>query len=203
MINFLKGIIAGAVIAFPVGPIGIICLRRTLSQGPIMGLSSGLGSATADIIYSSIALAGLGFIYTFLVEHTILVRVICSIFLCAFGLKIAFSKPSRPVATWSRDILQAYFSTFFLTLANPLLTLSFITVFAAFDIKYNPEIPISFVSPILGVFLGSSLWWFVIGGVTQFFNFTILPETTQRINQISGIAIILSGISTLVTILFR
>lgn len=203
MINFLKGIVAGAIIAFPVGPIGIICLRRMLSQGPLMGLLSGLGAATADIIYSSLALAGLNFIYTFLIEHTILLRIVSSIFLCGFGIKIVFSKPFRPVATWSRDVAQAYFSTFFLTLANPLIILSFITVFAAFGVNYKSEHISSFAWPIFGVFLGSSIWWFVISGITKLFHIVILPETVQKINKISGIAIILFGLITLITIIFQ
>lgn len=202
LINFLKGIVAGAFIAFPVGPIGIICLRRMLAQGALMGLASGLGCASADIIYSTIALLGLSVIYTFLVEHTILIRVISSIFLCAFGVKIIFSGPSRPVATWTRDIAQAYFSTFFLTLSNPLIIFSFITCFAVLGIHYDPEQIGSLVTTSAGVFLGSSLWWFAIGAVTEFFGLAISPESLLRINKFSGISIVLFGILTMVTILF-
>jgi threonine/homoserine/homoserine lactone efflux protein len=200
---FAKGLAAGALIALPAGPIGIICLRRMLAQGPLVGIASGFGSATADIIYSTIAIVGLSMVSSFLMHHFILFRVISSIFLCTLGIKIIFSKPPRPRATWTGGIAEAYLSTFFLTLTNPLLILSFAALFALFNIRYEMTTIYSLFVLISGVFIGSSLWWFVLGGLTSFMKLKINPQTIQKINVISGILIILSGLITLLTILFK
>ncbi|MGE0207372.1 MAG: LysE family translocator [Candidatus Babeliales bacterium] len=200
MINFLKGILAGACISFPVGPIGIICLRRMLSQGALMGLASGLGSSSADILYSSLALTSLGFFYTFLVEHTVAIRIGAALFFALLGLKIIFSKPPRPLPSWSRDLPQAYISTLLLTLANPTLIISFIAIFAMLGITIQGGL-FSFFAPVLGVFIGSSSWWFVLAFITEFYKITLLPETLRKLNTLFGFALILSALITAFTIL--
>jgi threonine/homoserine/homoserine lactone efflux protein len=203
MISILKGIGVGASIAIPVGPIGIICLRRMLMQGPLVGIMSGLGASTADLVYSSCALIGLSFIYSFLVHHLILVRIVSSIFLCSFGLKIILSDLPRPSATWTHDMIHAYFSTLFLTLANPLLILSFIAGFAALGVTYQQENIYSLIGPVIGVFIGSSLWWFILGGITSLFKPLVLPETLHLLNKIAGYIIIIFGLFTLLTIFLK
>ena len=200
---FIKGLVTGAFIAFPVGPIGIICLRRMLSQGPLIGLASGLGGATADIVYSTLAIVGLSVVSSFLMHHFILFRVLSSTFLCALGLRIILSKPPRPRATWTGGIAEAYFSTFLLTLANPLLILSFAAMFAVLAVNYETTDYLSLIALTSGVFVGSSLWWFILGGLTSFMQLKINPETLQKINKISGSLIILFGLGTLLSILFK
>lgn len=200
---FIKGLATGAFIAFPVGPIGIICLRRMLSQGPLIGLASGLGGATADVVYSTLAIVGLSVISSFLMHHFILFRVVSSVFLCALGTKIFFSKPPRPRATWTGGAAEAYFSTFLLTLTNPLLILSFVAMFTALAVNYETTNYLSLISLISGVFVGSSLWWVILGAVASFMQLKIHPETLQKINKISGSLIILFGLGTLLSILFK
>ncbi len=200
---FIKGLVTGALIAFPVWPIGLICLRRLLSQGPLIGLVSGFGGATADVIYSALAIAGLSVISSFLMYHFILLRVVSSIFLCALGLRIIFSKPPRPRATLAGGVAEAYFSTLLLTLSNPLLIFSFAAFFALFGVNYQTGDYAALVALISGVFIGSSLWWIILGALSSFMQLKINPETLQKINKISGSLIILFGLFTLLSILFK
>ena len=202
MIYLIKGIIAGAIIALPVGPIGIFCLRRMLTQGPLVGLASGLGSATADTIYATLALLGLSFVSSWLLLHSVLFRIISSLFLCALGTKILLSKPPRPQATWTTGLMQAYFSTLLLTLTNPLLIASFAAIFTILRANYSLNTYI-LSSLLLGVFIGSSLWWIILSGITSYARLSISPQRLAIINKISGMLIILFGMITLLSILFK
>lgn len=199
----IKGIIAGAIIALPVGPIGIFCLRRMLTQGPLVGLASGFGSATADTIYAALAFLGLSFVSSWLLAHSVLFRVISSLFLCALGTKIIFSKPSRPQATWTTGLVEAYFSTLLLTLTNPLLVVSFAALFTILGTNYSIDTHHSLFSLLWGVFIGSSAWWVILSGITTYARLSIAPQTLAIINKVSGFLIILFGIATLLSIILK
>ena len=128
---FFKGFIIGFSIAAPVGPIGILCIQRTLAGSNIQGLVTGLGAATADAIYGFIAAFGLTFISRFLVEHSVWFRVIGGLFLCYLGIRAFLSKPqNQAVSVTNRNTLSSYGTTFFLTLTNPMTILFFAGVFA-------------------------------------------------------------------------
>jgi threonine/homoserine/homoserine lactone efflux protein len=92
---FFKGFLIGAGLSFPVGPIGILCLRRMLIQGPVIGIASGLGAATADLIFASVALLGITFISSLMTTQFIVFKLLSSIFLCAIGTHIFLTKPPK------------------------------------------------------------------------------------------------------------
>jgi len=94
----LKGLIIGFSIAAPVGPIGVLCIRRTLTGGRASGLVSGLGAASADAIYGCIAGFGLAFISNFMISQQAWLRLIGGLFLCYFGLKTLLTKPAEQAA---------------------------------------------------------------------------------------------------------
>ncbi len=120
-ISFLaKGLIIGFSIAAPVGPVGILCIRRSLSQGYLVGLFTGLGAATADALYGFIAGFGLTIISNILVNQQMEFKLMGGLFLCYLGLKIALEKPTQQSANPSGKIISAYASTFFLTIKNPM-----------------------------------------------------------------------------------
>ena len=201
--DFIKGIVAGAIIAIPVGPIGILCLRRMLIQGPLMGIASGLGAATADLIYSTTAMAGMTIVSTFLFYHSMFIRIVSSLFLCALGIKIILSKPAPPIKSRTHDMVEAFISTFFLTLANPLLIFTFIAMFAILNISYEITSYMGVLFISAGVFIGSTLWWLILGGITSLLHPKISPKTLRKVNKISGTTIIIFGIITLLSILFK
>ena len=166
--NFYKGLIIGFSIAAPVGPIGILCIRRTLSSGRVVGLLSGMGAATADALYGSVAAFGLTFISTFLLEQQIWLRLIGGAFLCYLGIKTILSHPSSsPFSANQTGLLSAYGSTFLLTLTNPLTILSFAAIFAGFGVVNAGGNYSNAAITVLGVFLGSSCWWVILSGITS------------------------------------
>ncbi|MBP0030767.1 LysE family translocator [Roseofilum reptotaenium CS-1145] len=188
----LKGLIIGLSIAAPVGPIGILCIRRTLSQGRIAGLVSGLGAATADGFYGCIAGFGLTFISNLFIEHQITLRLIGGFFLCYLGIQTFRSSPSKEEAKIDgKNLWRAYISTLFLTLTNPLTILSFAAIFAGFGAgNTNGHYGLALIL-VLSVFSGSALWWFVLVTGIGFMNNKITPHRLRWINRISGV--ILSG----------
>ena len=145
------------------GPIGVLCIRRTLAEGRTTGLISGLGAATADAIYGCIAGFGLAFISDFLVSQQVWLQMIGGLFLCYLGLKTLLAKPSEKAAlVKGKGLFSAYASTFFLTLTNPMTILSFIAIFAGLGLAGTQNNYGTAGVLVLGVFIGSGLWWFLL-----------------------------------------
>ncbi|MGB8468463.1 MAG: LysE family transporter [Candidatus Babeliales bacterium] len=200
--NFLKGALTGAFIAIPVGPIGIVCLRRLLTQGALMGIASGFGSATADALYAVIALLGLSVVAPFLQAHTTFFRIASALFLCALGLKICISRTPHVQGVRAPSIVEAYFSTFFLTVANPLLIFSFATLGTLLDIEYAARSWQMLISVTSGVFCGSAAWWVILGIIVAGLDWELNPSWLRVINTVSGLLIVLASIAVLVSVFF-
>jgi len=198
--------VIGFSIAAPVGPIGIICIRRTLAVGRRSGLISGLGAATADALYGAIAAFGMAFIATFLINQSTWLRLGGGIFLIFLGMRILFSAPEEIVAANPglqnhRNLISDYLSIFFLTISNPLTILSFAAVFAGFGATFfeSRDYP-SATLMVLGIFLGSSSWWFFLTYITSLFRNRINTATMRWINRIAGAIIIVFGIMAIISI---
>ena len=154
----LRGLIIGFSIAAPVGPIGVLCIRRTLAAGRASGLVSGLGAATADAIYGCIAGFGLTFISSILISQQVWLRLIGGVFLCYLGLKTFLARPAQQAAlAGGNGLVGAYASTFFLTLTNPMTILSFAAIFAGLGVTSASGNYVSAGVLVLGVFIGSAL----------------------------------------------
>src|SRR5258706_644557 len=155
------------IVAVPIGPIGLLCVNRTLSKGPAYGLASGLGVATADAISGGIVVLGLTLVSTFLIDEQMWLRLIGGLFLCYLGLTIFFTEPSeRAAADHERNLLSAYASTFLLTFSNPLTLLSFVAIYAGWGVEDLSEHHLMAAVLTAGIFCGSASWWvgFSIGG---------------------------------------
>ncbi|MCX5873395.1 MAG: LysE family translocator [Deltaproteobacteria bacterium] len=198
---FIKGLVIGFSLAIPVGPIGLLLIRRTLTRGRISGLVSGLGAATADAIYGAIAGFGLTLLSNFLVSHSLVLRLLGGAFLCYLGGKIFFSKPREKAARRTEDgLLGDYVSTLFLTLTNPLTILSFAAIFAAAGVVVVQGEPYLTAVLILGVFSGSCLWWVILGGIVSFFHGKLDTEGILILNKISGALIAVFGVMIFVSV---
>jgi threonine/homoserine/homoserine lactone efflux protein len=192
---WLKGFVIGFSIAAPVGPIGVLCIRRTLAEGRASGLVSGLGAATADAIYGSIAGFGLTFISTLLISQQIWLRLVGGLFLCYLGAKAFLSRPAEDtVSARGGGLISAYVSTLFLTLTNPMTILSFAAIFAGLGIAGTGGNYISAGILVLGVFIGSALWWLLLSGGVAFFQSKFNLRNLKWINRISGLIITLFGL---------
>lgn len=196
-------------IAAPVGPIGILCIRRTLAEGRRAGFVTGLGAATADALYGAIAAFGLTFISAFLVNQSFWLRLGGGIFLIYLGLRTFFSVPSaidslNSTSSKKYSMLRYYASTFVLTLTNPLTILSFAAIFAGFGIGIdNSDNYLTAWSMVVGIFLGSCLWWFFLSAISGYFRVKIDGKSMIWINRISGTIILGFGLLSLMSILVR
>jgi threonine/homoserine/homoserine lactone efflux protein len=198
----LKGIVIGFSIAAPVGPIGVLCIRRTLSNGWASGLISGLGAATADAIYGGIAGFGLTFISNFLVSQEAWLRLVGGVFLCYLGTRTFLSKASElPGDAKKIGLMGDYASTFLLTLTNPLTIISFAAVFAGLGLGTSPGDYLSAVFLVSGVFFGSVLWWFLLSGGIGLFRVKFSLAGLQWVNKFSGVIIAFFGLIALMSLL--
>lgn len=192
---FIKGLIIGLSIAVPVGPIGILCIRRTLDQGRIIGFLSGLGAATADAWYGAIAGFGLTFLSNFLIGQQTWLRLIGGGLLCIIGARTFVSKPAeRGASAEGNSLWSAYLSTFFLTLTNPMTILFFAAVFAGLGVGSAGGHYVSAAILVLGVFTGSALWWLILSGFTGLLRGMFNFRRLQWLNRISGLIIIGFGL---------
>lgn len=195
------GLIIGFSIAAPVGPIGVLCIRRTLAEGRLHGLVSGLGAATADAIYGGIAGFGLTFISDMLVQQQIWLRFFGGVFLCFLGLKTLLAKPSEKSPSEKRTgLLGSYGSTFFLTLTNPMTILSFAAVFAGIGLGSTLVDYGSAALLVFSVFAGSALWWLILSGSVSLLRKKVTPRVLRWINMVSGAIIMGFGVFALVSI---
>jgi threonine/homoserine/homoserine lactone efflux protein len=169
---FIKGIILGFSIAAPVGPIGILCIRKTLAEGRLSGFVTGFGAATADAVYGFFAAFGLSSITTFLVGQHSWIQLIGGAFLLYLGIKTLFEKVSTKQAEveTKKGLIASYISTLGLTLTNPMTILSFVAVFAGLGIGNEAESYTSATLLVIGVFLGSALWWIFLSGIVGLFK---------------------------------
>jgi threonine/homoserine/homoserine lactone efflux protein len=197
----LRGLIIGFSIAAPVGPIGVLCIRRTLAEGRASGLVSGLGAATADAIYGCIAGFGLTFVSNFLVSQQVWLRLVGGVFLCYLGLKTLLAKPAEQAASATgTGLAGAYASTFLLTLTNPMTIISFAAIFAGLGLAASGESYRSAAVLVLGVFMGSALWWLVLSGGVGLFRAKFDPRGLQWVNRISGAVITGFGLFALLSV---
>ncbi len=197
----LKGIMLGLSIAAPVGPIGVLCIRRTLAEGRLVGFVSGLGAATADALYGSVAAFGLVFVANTLVSQQGWLRLIGGVFLCYLGVRTFLARPVEDTApSRAGGLLGAYVSTLFLTLTNPLTILSFAAVFAGLGLASGAGNYVSSGVLVLGVFTGSALWWLLLSSGVGLFRARLGTQALRWVNRVSGIIILAFGLTALLSL---
>jgi threonine/homoserine/homoserine lactone efflux protein len=198
----LRGLVIGFSIAAPVGPIGVLCIRRTLAEGRVHGLVSGLGAASADAIYGCVAGFGITFVSGFLIEHQLWLRLVGGVFLCFLGVRIFLSTPSEQAAPAKRmGLFSAFASTFLLTLSNPVTILSFAAIFAGLGLGSTGGSYLAAAILVFGVFAGSALWWLVLSGSVSLFRTSFTSVGLRWVNRISGIVIVGFGAGALLSLI--
>lgn len=186
----MRSIILGLSIAAPVGAIGVLIIRRTLADGGWAGFISGLGAATADALYGTIAALGLTAITTFLTDLSPLIRLMGGVFLLYLGYRTLIAvPPAAPAQAASRGTLaSAYFSVLALTLTNPMTIVAFIGIFAGLGAAASGTA--GAVITVLGIFVGSALWWLVLAGGVSLLRARFTARWMLWVNRISGVIII-------------
>jgi threonine/homoserine/homoserine lactone efflux protein len=213
IVFLLKGAVIGLAIAAPVGPIGVLCIRRTFAQGQAAGLATGLGAATADALYGAVAAFGLTAVSGFLVAWQPELRFFGGAFLCALGAQTFFARPAAaPAPLRGRGLAGAWASTVVLTLANPATILSFAAVFAGAGLGQARHGPAEAAALVAGVFAGSAAWWLLLsamvarwrrrypefaglapgalgGAVVAGVTLGVAAGTLRRVNRASGVVL--------------
>ena len=217
---WLRGVILGFSIAAQIGPIGVLCIRRTLADGRLIGFVSGLGAATADMFYGAVAAFGLSAVSDLLTGQRLWLHLLGGAFLCYLGLRTLTRKPapvggspaitpvSRHHATSDIAILRlhrrpplarAYLSTLGLTLTNPATILSFAVIFAGLGIVGTQAGHLGAAALVAGVFCGSTLWWLLLSSGVGWLRGRMGPRALRAVNVLSGVILLGFGVVVLVT----
>ena len=196
MTLFLRGVLVGFSIAAPVGPIGLLCIRRSMAEGRAMGLATGLGAAAADACYGALAAFGLSAATAFLLSGRAWLQLGGGALLVVLGARAGLAAPAaRAAKTGGRGLAGAFVSTFLLTLSNPSTILSFLAVFSALGAVESP------VSMVAGVFAGSALWWLLLSHGVAAIGAKLGPRSMAWINRLSGALLIALGAWSILTAL--
>ena len=187
---FTRGFVLGFTIAAAVGPISLLCIRRTLAEGRAVGLASGMGVATADATYGAIAAFGLTAITDVLVDWRRALGLVGGIFLLWLAWRTFRAVPGAAadeVERPRRGLPGAYLSTLGLTLTNPMTILSFAALFVGLGVTAGDAAGAAVLT--LGVFAGSGAWWVVLVAVVGSLRSRITPLWLRRVNIVSGLLI--------------
>jgi threonine/homoserine/homoserine lactone efflux protein len=224
-IFLLKGLAIGLAIAAPVGPIGVLCIRRTFADGHAAGFATGLGAATADALYGAVAGFGLTAIADFVLGWQMQLQLAGGAFLLALGVKTFFGKPSSESARMQGiGLAAAWATTVVLTLANPATILSFAAVFAGAGLGQHVHGFDDALALVVGVFAGSAAWWLLLswfvaryarkhpdfasladnrvgGAVVTGLTLGFASKNLVRINQVSGVLLAAFGVAAVIAAL--
>ena len=200
-ILFFKGMGLGISIAAPVGPIGVLCIQRTLKKGFSSGIVSGLGAATADLLYGSLAGFGALWLGNHLIQIQTPLRLVGGVVLILLGIRAFFQKKKEAaVASDARGLAGDYFSTFLLTLTNPTTIFSFAAVYGGLGLSAGETNTWQMALLVLGVFIGSVAWWLTLSGLVSLLRGRLKPLFYTIINKAAGVVLVGFGISLIVGI---
>jgi len=197
----MRGVAIGLAVAIPVGPIALLCMRRTLAKGFPVGFATGFGAAIADLFYAAIAAFGIAAVETVLLRYRTQLSFIGGIFLLSLAVRTALRQTPivREVSTGSSGVIKAFVSGFVLTATNPLTVLGFVAIFAGFGVGQGLTDLGRAVSLVLGVLAGSAIWWLVLTGVVARIRHFFAPRTLHRLNLAAAALIAAFGTYELIT----
>lgn len=190
MVLFAKGLLFGFLLAATVGPMWVLCFRRTVEHGALAGLATGMGIAVADGLYGAVAAFGLTAISSVLLRYSFWIGLVGGVFLLYLGVKTLLSRPELQESNSnSAGLAQGFLSTLGLTLANPPTILAFVAIFASLGLASNSDyVAASLV--VLGVFLGSASWWIILAAGAGWLRSRMGPGLLRAINLVSGLSIL-------------
>lgn len=205
MFEFLvKGIIAGIIITAPVGPIGLLCIQRTINRGVFAGLITGIFSALGDMVFAVIAGFSISAIGNFMEVNKLIIRLIGGVIVILLGLRISLSNPVKKFRQQNlqkKTYIGDAISGFIITLTNPVVIIVFGAVFAGLGLNEtsnNKEI----IFTIAGIFIGATLWWTSLTFLVNIFKHKINLRKMFWINRITGILVIVFGVAIILATLF-
>ena len=196
---FIQGIIIGLTLAVPVGPISLLCIQRSVADGRLHGIVSGIGVASADSFYAAISFLGLTIISGLIIAQQNLFRFFAGIVLIFIGVRVFVSVPTGASAQIGHETyLKDYLSMAAIAVANPLTLLFFVVIVPGFGIVIHGNSVLSAMEFVAGVFFGSVVWWILLCGSVGTVRTRISEENLGLINRVSGILISCFGAGMLI-----
>lgn len=193
-----KGVVTGLAVSIPLGPLGILCIQRTVNKNWKSGIFSGIGIAMADTVYAFVAGFSLSIIVDFIRTYELYFKLVGFFVLLLLGIYIFRSNPTKQIQDYQRkgsSHLQDFLTTFLVTLSNPLSVFVFIAIFTGYSIVLQFSQPLEALLMIGGIFMGGSLWWFIITGFANLFRHKFTINTLYWANRIIGLGVIVIAIA--------
>ena len=196
---FVQGIIIGLTLAVPVGPLALLCIQRTVTEGRLHGIFSGIGVATADSFYAAVTFLGLTFISGLIIAQQYLFRFLAGVVLILIGIRVFLSIPPAISAKIEHETyLKDYLSMVALAIANPLTLVFFLVILPGYGVVIHGTSFLSAAEFVAGVFFGSTVWWVVLCGSLGSVRSRLSIENLGLINRVSGLLISCFGAGMLI-----
>ena len=202
VVVWFQGFVLGVAIAAPVGPIGLLCIRRTLEHGQVIGFATGMGAAVADTIYGAIAAFGISALLVFLTGHEMAFRILGGLFLLAVAVRTYFKTAATgddPVPD-EKTCVGGFMTGLTLTLTNPVSVIAFLGLFAGVGITGNLDF-LDAAILVWGVFVGASAWWLTLSSGVALVRHRISEDRLSVINHGTAVALALFGVWALASAL--
>jgi putative LysE/RhtB family amino acid efflux pump len=199
LLVLVKGMVLGLAVAAPVGPVGLLCIRRSLAQGFLPGAASGLGTAVADALYAAVAAFGLNAVSGLLLSYRPELELFGGLALLWVGLTVLMSKAPQAsdAPPPSRPLWPTFVGTFLVTMANPTTIVTFAALFAGFGLGAVGTTG-SAGTLVGGVLLGSLTWWAILAGTVTTLRRRFSPSVLLWINRGAGVALAAFGLGLLI-----
>jgi threonine/homoserine/homoserine lactone efflux protein len=199
---YLRSVGIGFAIAAPIGPVGLMCIRKALADGRTAAWMAGLGAALADTVFGAAVGLGLGAVSFILQDHAALLKVLGGVFMIAIGVRtwMAAAAALEPMVDQGPGLLRDFASTFAITITNPGTMLGVSGVFVAMGAAAQPVGVAQSWQLVVGVFCGSALWWAMLTEMTVLVRARFTPDRMRLFNHISGTLLILMGLGALASL---
>ncbi len=201
-----EGFMIGMAVSVPLGPLGMLCIKRTVNKDWKSGFLSGLGIAASDAIYAIIAGFSLTIIINFIHQYEIHFKILGATMVVILGLYIFLSNPAKEIQKYKQkgtSYLQDFFTAFLLTVTNPLSVFIFIAIFTSYSLVLQLSQIFEALLIVGGIFIGGATWWFIITGLAYLFKHKLTINTLWWANKIIGLGVILIAISLFLLLLLK
>ena len=202
----IKGLIVGFLASIPLGPVGVLCIQRTINKGRTSGLISGMGAATIDAFFAIVAAFGLTYIINFIEEQQFYIQLIGGGVLIFLGAKIFNTNPIKQIRRHRKKknkLIEDYFSVLFLTLSNPLAIFLFVAAFAGIGMVTSKDSSLKSSFITSGVFFGAMVWWGILTFFIDLFRKRFRLKQLWWINKIAGLIIIVFGVAAMLSVFIK
>ena len=196
--TILTGILIGLCVSVPVGPLGVLCIQRTVTRGRWHGVVTGLGATTSDLVYALLVGCSMGVIIEFIEAHQLWIQIVGSVIIAIFGFHIYTKDPLKQLEHKRRkhskgDLFSDYITAFGLCFSNPMIIFLFIGLFARFNVV-NPSEPFLSIVGMGSILIGATIWWLTLTLLVNMVSTKLFKEKGLEIlNKITGAVLIVLG----------